>query len=142
MKKRIRAAAIIFKEDNLVTIYREKNVNGTVNKYYVIPGGGVEEGESIQEAVKREILEEIGIKIKLTDKYFYLDKEKAQEYFYISEYVSGTIGTGNGPEFTNKDIDKYGTYEVRLVPESKIQKIKLLPPEVKEYILTSVDINR
>ena len=74
MKKRIRAAAIIFIDNKLITIYREKNVDGELKKYYVIPGGGVEDGETIEYATKREILEEVGINIELTDKYFYLER--------------------------------------------------------------------
>ena len=138
MEKRIRAAAIIFVNDKLITIYRGKIVDGILKKYYVIPGGGVEEKEEILEAVKREVLEELGIEIEVTNKYFYLEKENAKEYFYISNYLSGEIGTGPGPEFTNRDIQKYGSYEVRLVQKDDIANINLLPPEVKEYILQNM----
>ena len=135
MKKRIRASAVIFLDDKLITVYREKMVDGILKKYYVIPGGGVEENETIEDATKREILEEVGIEIQLTDKYFYLEKEKAEEYFYIANYISGKIGTGTGPEFTDRDVEKYGTYEIRLIEKDDIKDINLLPPEAKEYIL-------
>lgn len=135
MKKRIRASAIIFVDDKLITVYREKIVDGILKKYYVIPGGGVEENETIEEATKREVLEEIGIEIELSDNYFYLNKEESEEYFYIAKYKSGTIGTGTGPEFTDRDVEKYGTYEIKLVPKDEIENINLLPEEVKVYIL-------
>lgn len=138
MKKRVRASAIIFVNNNLITVYREKMVNGILKKYYTIPGGGVEYGESIEEATKREVIEEIGINISLTDKYFYLEKENVEEYFYIADYVDGEIGTGTGPEFTIRDIEKYGLYEIKLIDKDEIFKINLLPPEVKEYILKEI----
>jgi len=138
MKKRIRASAIVFVDSKLITVYREKIIDGILKKYYVIPGGGVEDNETVEEATKREILEEVGIDIELTDKYFYLEKENAEEYFYIANYVSGTIGTGTGPEFTNRDIEKYGTYEIRLAPKDEIKNINLLPTEVKKYILNNI----
>jgi len=138
MGKRIRASAIVLIDNKLITVYREKIVNGALKKYYVIPGGGVEAGETIELATKREILEEVGIDIELTNKYFYLEKEDAEEYFYIANYVSGTIGTGTGPEFTNRDIERYGTYEIKLVEKNEIKNINLLPPEVKEYILNNI----
>lgn len=138
MKNRIRAAAIIFIDSKLITIYREKMINGELKKYYVIPGGGVEDGEEIIDAVKREVLEELGIEIEVTDKYFYLEKENAKEYFYLSNYISGKIGTGTGPEFTNRDVEKYGSYEVKLVDKENISDINLLPPEVKKYILQNM----
>lgn len=37
----------------------------TKDKYHKLPGGGREKGESLQEALKREILEETGCKIKV-----------------------------------------------------------------------------
>lgn len=138
MKKRIRASAIVFVDDKLITVYREKMVNGELKKYYVIPGGGVEGNETLEEATKREILEEVGIEIELTDKYFHLEKEEKEEYFYIANYVSGEIGTGTGPEFTNRDIEKYGTYEIKLVERKEIRNINLLPPEAKEYIVRNM----
>lgn len=135
MEKRTRAAAIIIYEGKLITIYREKVVDGVKKKYYVIPGGGVEKGETVIEATKREVMEELGIKIEVTNKYFYLEKENANEYFYIANYVSGIIGTGTGPEFTDRNVEKYGTYEVKLIEFDEVKNINLMPPEVKEYIL-------
>lgn len=140
MKKRTRAAAIIVYNGKIITIYREKKVNEKLVKYYVIPGGGVEENETVIEAVKREIKEEIGIDIKVSGEYFYLENEKANEYFYIADYVSGKIGTGEGPEFTTRDLEKYGLYEVRLVNIANIKDINLLPNEAKEYIIKRFNI--
>lgn len=141
MEKRTRAACIIIYNGKLITIYREKIVNGKLKKYYVIPGGGVEKGETILEAAKREIMEELGIEIEVTDKYFYLEKEDAKEYFYIAKYVLGKIGSGTGPEFTNRNVEKYGTYEVKVVDVSEVKNINLMPPEVKEYILNQLNNN-
>ena len=138
MKKRIRASAIIFIDDKLITIYREKMVDGILKKYYVIPGGGVEDNETIEEGTKREILEELGIEIKLSNNYFYLDKEDGEEYFYMAKYKSGVVGTGTGPEFTERDVEKYGTYEIKFISKEKIKNINLLPEEVKEYIIKVV----
>lgn len=40
------------------------NLNSFEERYFAIPGGGVEEGESLEEAVYREIKEELGISKK------------------------------------------------------------------------------
>lgn len=37
------------------------NLNSFEDKFFAIPGGGVEDGESLEEAVYREIKEELGI---------------------------------------------------------------------------------
>jgi 8-oxo-dGTP diphosphatase len=57
MKKRVRA--IIIKENKILIIKRTKSDD----VYFVIPGGGVEIGENIETAIKRECKEELGVKI-------------------------------------------------------------------------------
>ena len=58
-KKRTAARAIILDNQNKIPLLWS-------NKYlfYKIPGGGIENGENIIKALKREIMEELGIKIK------------------------------------------------------------------------------
>jgi 8-oxo-dGTP diphosphatase len=43
--------------------------------YYNIPGGGVEQGESIRESVVREIFEESGLTIEVSEFLFFLECE-------------------------------------------------------------------
>jgi 8-oxo-dGTP pyrophosphatase MutT (NUDIX family) len=60
--KRDIAGALLFSNDGHVLI--GKNVKGGVYEdLWVIPGGGIDDGESKEEAVRREILEEVGIDI-------------------------------------------------------------------------------
>lgn len=132
---RIRASAIIRYKGKIILIKREKGYGESKITYYVIPGGGVEMDEDVKTATHREIEEEIGIKIKLSDEFYHLENEEKNEYFFIADYESGEIGTGTGPEFTSRDYEKYGSYEVVLVEKEKINNLNLLPPEIKEYIM-------
>jgi 8-oxo-dGTP pyrophosphatase MutT (NUDIX family) len=60
--KRDIAGAVIFSNDNHVLL--GKNVKGGVYEdLWVIPGGGIDAGETKEQAVVREILEEVGIDI-------------------------------------------------------------------------------
>ena len=49
------ARAIVFDEQNFVAL-----IHATKNFYYKLPGGGIETGETKEDALKRECLEEIG----------------------------------------------------------------------------------
>lgn len=135
---RPRASAIIKYNDGIILVHRVREDEGRKREYYVIPGGGVEEGESIEEATIREVKEEIGIDIKLTDKYYKYYIMNRWQYFYIAEYVSGKVGTGDGPEFTSPDYAKYGSYKIEVVPFEKIKNINLQPVEIKEIIIKEV----
>ena len=136
---RTRVAAIINYNNKIVLIKREKGFGTEQRLYYVIPGGGVEEDEVLEEAVKREIMEEIGIEILLRKEKFHLRTKEKNEYFFLADYFSGEVGTGYGPEFTSRDYEKYGNYEVVLVDKENIKNLNLMPPEIKEYIIKNID---
>ena len=50
----------IIEQNGLVALARRQD-----NKWWNLPGGGTEAGESVDEALKREIMEEIGIEISI-----------------------------------------------------------------------------
>lgn len=56
---RVSAYVLVVQEDSLLII---KNKN---EKLYDVPGGGVELGETIAEAIHREAMEEAGAKVKI-----------------------------------------------------------------------------
>ncbi|GMA61307.1 NUDIX hydrolase [Alicyclobacillus fastidiosus] len=58
-----------------------------------LPGGQVEEGEPMDEAVRREVLEETGIKIKPTriTGIYYNVSMTILSVVFLGEYLSGTI---------------------------------------------------
>ena len=63
MKDRVRG--ILIQNGSIALMHRIKKINNEVLDYYVVPGGGVENGESLEEALKREMLEEVGIGIRI-----------------------------------------------------------------------------
>ena len=60
--------------------------------------------------------EEFGIDVKIVKQLYYLENEKMDEYFFLCEYVSGEMGTGDGPEFSGDPKYKdRGTYTPKIV---------------------------
>ena len=57
MEPRIRVAALLRREDRLLLCRHEKEER----VYWLLPGGGVNGGESLVEALQRELTEELGI---------------------------------------------------------------------------------
>jgi ADP-ribose pyrophosphatase YjhB (NUDIX family) len=57
MKKHIRVAAIIIKDGSILLVLHRKEKR----EYYLLPGGGIEEGENERAGLKREVKEEAGL---------------------------------------------------------------------------------
>ncbi len=128
--KRVSARGIIITDKGLAVIFRRKKVGDTVREYYAIPGGGVEEGESIEEALKRELWEELAIKVNIKGFAFSIENEYRIEYYYNCEYISGDFRL-NGEELDRITDDNY--YEPTFVDINNIDKYDIVP-EVKDYL--------
>ena len=61
-KRRIGVRAIIYKDGKLLAV-RHKSKDGTPKDFWAIPGGGLDPGESLEDGLKREIEEELGVSI-------------------------------------------------------------------------------
>ena len=137
--ERTRVAAILKMENGYAFMHRKDVIKRKdYQEYYTFPGGGLEENETPQDGVIREIEEEFGIKVKVIKKLYEIKSEKFNqlEIFYLCEYISGTFGTGTGPEFSNdpKYIDS-GKYLPVIIPQDKIKDILLLPQNVAKMFL-------
>lgn len=133
-ERRISSRAIIFHEGNLILIHRKWKRK----EYWVTPGGGVEGDETLEEAVKRETREEIGIEINVGKFVMELTRESeeriSEQKFFLCEYVSGDIGSGQDAKMLASDEKDF--YEVVTVPIDQLSKINIVPPQIKKYILS------
>jgi len=137
-----RVRAIIIDLDKILLINRIKGNDS----YWVIPGGAVKFGESHKQAVKRECLEELGVKIDVQKLFLrrFSDKpetEGQQEFFYLCNIVGGKIGTGQGPEFQAGTQYK-GEYRIKWVDLKDLPKINLKPEEVKDKIIQQAILDK
>lgn len=66
-------AAIIRRNGQILITQRLNNVH--LARLWEFPGGKVEEGESLQVALKREIREELGVKIRVDGEFFTIDHD-------------------------------------------------------------------
>lgn len=86
---RLRAQAIVVEGDKILLV----KIHSGNRDDYELPGGGVEEGETPEEAAIRELFEETGIKgeiVRLAAKYY---NGFAQEYIYsfLIKKIGGDI---------------------------------------------------
>ena len=95
---RDRGSVVIVEKGKVALIKRIRDSS----VYFVFPGGGIENGETPKEGAKREALEELGVEVKINE---YLTKIEynGTQYFFLTEIINGTFGTGLGDEYTDKE---------------------------------------
>lgn len=115
MRKRVTLFIVDVEDDKILMIHRKRD--GEV--YYVVPGGGVEEGETVVEAAYRETDEETGLVIELGELLWERpfstpignDTTIEQiEYAYLITQFSGTPIL-SGPEFDRQSDSNFYSLE-------------------------------
>ena len=69
MKKVEVVAAIVVFENKILCVQRGENKLDYISKKYEFPGGKMEVGETKEETIKREILEELNMKIEVQEEF-------------------------------------------------------------------------
>ncbi|MCI8444400.1 MAG: NUDIX domain-containing protein [Clostridia bacterium] len=140
--ERIRVAGIIPMEDGFAFMHRKDvKKRKDFQEYYTFPGGGVEEGETPEEGILREVKEELGIEVGIVKKLYEMNSEKfkQKEIFFLCDYLGGEFGTGDGPEFNcdPKYIDS-GKYLPEIIKREEVENLLLLPFEIKEKFVEDI----
>ena len=82
----IRCRAIIVHDGKILTVR-----HSTGNDYYVLPGGHLEWGESVLDCIKREIIEELGIRPEIGRLLYvrnFIDKNDKQSIEFYFEVIN------------------------------------------------------
>jgi mutator protein MutT len=83
-------AAIIRRENQILITRRFNDVH--LPGFWEFPGGKVESGESLFAALEREILEELGMKIRVEDEYFTIQHEYPERTVRLHFFNCSIVG--------------------------------------------------
>jgi ADP-ribose pyrophosphatase YjhB (NUDIX family) len=132
MTNRVRAL-LITPEGGLLTIRR---VRPGQDPYWVLPGGGVEDGEDLEAALARELREELAATADVHSLLYILDHGGDRQYFYLARARSWSASAADrsGPEFTDPARGEYHLQPVPLTPEA-LGRINLKPDGLAQFLL-------
>ncbi len=126
-KIRISAKGFFFNsKDEVLLVEGKRKDRGKV--YYCAPGGGVEDGESMNSALERELVEETGYsgkteKFVFCQDYFGPEKVRSLEVFF-----AGTID-----ESIEKKIE--GDHKSRFISKEEFDNIEFYPERINPFEL-------
>lgn len=127
---RIRVAAIVVEEDRILLVRHAKGSE----TYWLLPGGGIEFGESLEAALKRELQEEACVAIEVGDLVFVNDTippgtpRHTINLCFIARIVGGDVCCG---------VDER-VEEVRFVPIAELPSL-ILYPDIREELARAIE---
>jgi ADP-ribose pyrophosphatase YjhB (NUDIX family) len=125
-----RARAIIVRDNCIALIKRQRE--GRI--YYVIPGGGMEFGETPEQTAIRESREELGLHIEIERPLAEINFHGRLQYYFLAHVTGGKFGTGEGPEMIGKYPPERGTYTPVWIPLRSVMHLNLFPPAIAEIV--------
>jgi ADP-ribose pyrophosphatase len=135
---RIRAGIVLIENNKVALIERHR----AGLHYFVFPGGGVNEGESPEQAALRETMEELGIEVAIKQKVAEIQfGRKSRQVYFLVEQTSGEFGTGIGEEYTDSDPNdpEEGIYIPIWIPiNERLLHEKVYPATLARLVVKSV----
>ena len=138
MRIRNSAKAIIIQGDKVLLTKNQDNDG----YFYLFPGGGQEHGETLQQALIRECMEEVGQQVEIGEllhvrEYIGKNHEYASddfdvhqvEYYFISKIVNETKGN---IEPTNPDSHQVG---IEWIAINDLPEYRVYPKTLRKYII-------
>jgi len=120
---RIVSRAITFINDSVLLIERYRKDGDELLHYFTIPGGGVEVGETFEEAAIRETKEETCCDIEIVKTLEVEEYPGGMCHWFYSKYISGTPTLG-GEEKERNNPDN--SFKVVLIDMKDIDNINIL----------------
>ena len=101
--RRISVRGIIIHNDRLLCVKHKpyKRLTENITTYWALPGGGLEDNESLVDGIKRELLEETGVKATIGN-LLYIQQFTFNKLDYL-EFFFNIINSG---DFLNIDLSK------------------------------------
>jgi len=133
---RTRAGIVLIEDEKVALIERHR----AGLDYFVFPGGGVDEGETPEQAAVREAMEELEVKVAVQHKVAVIHFGQSTQIYFLAERVSGEFGSGTGEEFTDSDPGdpQEGIYIPIWMPVDELsQHENVFPADLAKLVLKS-----
>ena len=128
MKKRIVVVAIIERDGKFLMGNKAKDVGPYPNTWR-IPGGGVEEGETLEAAIKREVKEETNLDTVSVEKMGMQEDETENKHGKMTHYIFHLFKVKTrGKETSTEEFP-----ELKWVSQQEFRNLPLAKPSIEFF---------
>ncbi len=128
-----RAAVILILNDKIALIERHRSGS----HYFVFPGGKIESGETPATAAQREIMEELGLQVKIGRLLAEVWYKGSPQYYFLAERIGGQFGHGSGDEMGSSPDSEKGSHQPVWLRVDDLHKHQVLPKMVADFVFKS-----
>ncbi|MCO7223049.1 NUDIX domain-containing protein [Pleionea sp. CnH1-48] len=127
MEHRICVGALIVHNDKLLMVNHKREDR---YDFWVAPGGGVKDTESLEDSVIREVKEETGLNVAVDQLMYieqmYFPKERSVKFWYRCELIDGHL------DCTAKEATIEYIVDVKFMDKHELELRETYPPMLKE----------
>ncbi|MBI4091637.1 MAG: NUDIX hydrolase [Candidatus Levybacteria bacterium] len=128
MKTKVVVIAIVESNGKILMGQKKKNVGPYPNAWR-LPGGGVEEGETLEEAITREVKEETGLKVVSLERIGFDEDNEPDNHGEMTHYVflAYRAKTTGEPKISEELVI------LKWIGKSELKKIRNVRPGLKLF---------
>jgi mutator protein MutT len=136
-----RAGGVCILDNKILLIHRiNLDKEKDSQEYYVLPGGSVESGETVEEAVAREMKEETDIIVEVKEVFLemeeeVLDKGFKKHCYYICGYISGEANLREDSEEAKEMKEGIHFYKPVWIDLKDLRGLTIFPVEVMNKLV-------
>ena len=133
--------AVVLDEDKRILMVKQRHEGRDI---WMVPGGGIEEGENAEQAAVREVKEEAGLDVSVVKLLWHVEEvseNRGQRFvnFFLAEVTGGTLVLGTDPE---RDENGQVLREIRFMKRDEVENLEILyPGYLRDELWTLIDNN-
>ena len=122
---RVRAAVLLIQDQQVLMVRHEKGSK----TYWLLPGGGVEDGEGLREAAQRELLEETGLVVSVAELLKVVESLAPDRTRHVINFIfAGRVRSGDLQLGEEEGSPQQRLVEVCWKPISELPQLVIHPP--------------